>query len=150
MTTRALYEQEFVMRCGKKMEFVGMAVSVDGTNADLNSPMAFAARACGITLASPLTVTSEELDGLTVDNVDEFLDRGELRLLENVRGNMNLVDIKAGQLTENFSQFEVNLNKAIEQLQAKIETKYVGYGSLEAGAIIEDFSQKFDDGFSYG
>jgi len=143
--TRAQAETELVRRAKKKMLLVNMAVTVDGTNEDLSGPLAFAARSVGLTLASPITVTTAELAGVGDDLLDEFLDRAHLRLLNDIKGNLTLVDITSGPFKESFGQLQDNLEKEIKRLEGKISMDYDGSGTLEAGVVKLDFQTKRDD-----
>ena len=133
--TRANAEVELVGRAKGKMELVGMAVTVVGTNADLNGPLASALRKMGIAPASPITVTDTDLANLTDADIDEYLDRAELRLLENIHRNYTLVDIKSGPQDEKLSQIAAQLEKAIETLSAKIRSEYGDTGANSSFAV---------------
>jgi len=143
--TRAQAETELVRRAKKKMLLINMAVTVDGTNEDLSGPLAFAARSVGLTLASPITVTTAELAGVGDDLLDEFLDRAHLRLLNDIKGNLTLVDTTSGPFKESFGQLQDNLEKEIKRLEEKISVSYDGSGTLEAGVVKLDFQTKRDD-----
>ena len=144
--TRAQCEQELVRRAKKKMLAVDMSVVVDGTNDDLSGPLAFAARVVGLTLASPITVTTAELANLSDDDIDELLDRAELRLFENIEGNIDTVDIKLGPHWEAKNQLAEQLQKKITSLRAAISSKYGDdTGTLTAGSLLLDFASKHDD-----
>jgi len=127
--TRANAETELVSRAKGKMELVGMAVTVVGTNADLNGPLSTALRKMGLAPASPITVTDTDLANLTDADIDEYLDRAELRLLENIHRNYTLVDIKSGPQDEKLSQLAAQLEKSIELLSAKIKSEYGDSGA---------------------
>ena len=127
--TRANAETELVSRTKGKMELVGMAVTVVGTNADLNGPLSTALRKMGLAPASPITVTDTDLANLTDADIDEYLDRAELRLLENIHRNYTLVDIKSGPQDEKLSQLAAQLEKSIELLSAKIKSEYGDSGA---------------------
>jgi hypothetical protein len=144
--TRANAEAELVQRAKKKMLIVKMLVTTDGTNDDLNSPLAFASRAMGLTLASPVTVTSAELASLTDAQVDQFLDRAELRLLENILGNFTLSDIKLGPHWEEKGAIGEQLQKQIDAKRKAIASAYGDdLTELEAGSMLLNFAQKHDD-----
>ena len=143
--TRAQAETELVRRAKKKMLLVSMAVTVDGTNEDLSGPLAFAARAVGLTLASPITVTTSELTGIGDDLLDEFLDRATLRLLNDIKGNLTLVDTTSGPFKESFGQLQDILEKEIKRLEEEISVSYDESGTLTAGVVGLDFQTKRDD-----
>ena len=148
--TRAQAETELVSRCKKKMQLVDMVITVVGVNADLSGPMATALRTCGVTPASPITVTDSDLGDLPDDSIDEFFDRAELRLLENISGNIDLTDIQVGPRRESLSQLSDQLEKLIVQKTEKIANTYGdSSGNLTPGVISLDFAQKYDDTFTY-
>lgn len=140
--TRANVESVLLTRAKKRMVVVGMdAITKDGTNADLDDPIAKAARVCGLQLVS-LTVTDGDLATLDPADFDKLLDVAELRLLESIHNNFDMVDIKVGPRSENLSQMGGQIMKAIEYLTAKCLRDY-GIGSeISAGSIAFDFQQK--------
>lgn len=142
--TRIQAETELVDRAGAKMALAGMAVTIVGTNADLNGAMSVALRKMGLTASS--TVVDGDLAALETDQVDEFLDRSELRLLENIQGNLDLTDIKVGQRSESLGQLADQVEKAITRLSTRLMREYgVGLGTLSGGTISLDFAEKLDD-----
>lgn len=122
--TRANAENVLVKRARGKMEVVSMAVTVVGTNADLDDPLTSAFRAMGYTPASPITITDADLVSLPDADVPEFLDRATLALLKNIHTNIDLVDIKSGPQDEKLSQLSTQVEKAIDVLKADIEANY--------------------------
>ena len=144
--TRTQVETLLIRRAGKRMTFVGMAVSTEGVNDDLIDPISTALQRMGYSPADITDIQDSDLTG--VENVLELIDLAELRLLENILGNMDMVDISIGDRSERLSQFTADLAKAIERKQATIEKQYgIGLGSLSAGVISLDFQQKRDDAF---
>lgn len=140
LITRVQAETELVRRSKKRMQLVGFAVTIVGTNDDLSGPMAVALRAMDITPASPITVTDSDLSA--VEDVDEFLDRAELRLLENIQGNFDLTDINTGPYSENISSILDSIEKDVMRLREKVSANH---GSMEAGTIHLNFAQTDDD-----
>ena len=140
--TRSDAETELVRRAKKRMVMVGMAVTVTGSNDDLSGPMTVALRSMGFTPASPITVTNADLSALADDEVDEFFDRAELRLLENILGSFDQSSIRSGPYSENMSDVMASIEKRIEALRSI----YGNAGSsLEAGTISLGFAEKDDD-----
>jgi hypothetical protein len=142
--TRAALEKTLLSRARRRMEFVGMSATFNGDNDDLNDPIATALQRMGI---APADITNiQDGDLATVENILQLIDLAELRLLENIQGNMDAVDIKVGERSENFSQFATSLQKAIDSKSQKIEKEYgMGLGTLSAGVIDMDFQEKGDD-----
>src|SRR5688500_1941665 len=93
---RTQVEQELVSRAKNKMALVGMAVTADGLNTSLDSPIATALRKMGF--AVDLVADDNDLAALPSEKLDEFLDRAELRLLENIQGNFDLTNTRIGNL----------------------------------------------------
>lgn len=102
--TRANAEKVIVSRVGGLMEFAGLAITVAGSNDDLDEPLAWSARRMGLSLASPVTVTDSDLSGLGEDDYDDFLDLAEYRTLQKIEGALDLVDVTAGPRSEKLSQ----------------------------------------------
>ena len=145
--TRAQAEVEMISRLGKKMTFANLdGATVDGTNTDLSGAFAVALRGLGITPSNPFTVTDSDLSGVGSDDLEQFMDRAELRVWENILGNLDTVDIKTSTRSHSYSQIASQAEKAIERLEAKMQSKYGdGVGALEAGVIELDFQARTDD-----
>jgi hypothetical protein len=141
--TRALAEAELVKRQGARMALVEMAVTISGSNADLQSPLATALRKMGLSASAP--VTDGDLAVLGDDQIDEFLDRAELRLMTNIKGNLTLVDISNGPRSEKFGQLGQELREDIQEMRGRIEDEYGTGGTLQGGVLSLDFQQKNDD-----
>lgn len=146
--TRAQAESELISRIGKLFTELEMdGTTVNGTNADLNGPLGYAARQCDLTVADLTAVTSTDLAGLSSDNLDLFLDLAELRALENaLRAARRLVTVKAGPLGKDLSDIADGLKEDIAMKKASIADLYgFGGGSLEAGVLQLDIIQSNDD-----
>lgn len=140
--TRANAEVVIVNRVGGLMEFVGLAVTFMGANEDLNGPLSWAARRMDLSLASPVTVTDSELSGLSDDDIDDFLDLAEYRILENIQGQLDLVDIAAGPRSEKLSQISAQVEKMLAARRDRINaiSEPPAYRYIEI-----DFVQDEDD-----
>ena len=139
--TRIHAETELVERQGARMSMVELAVTILGSNADLQSPMAAALRKMGYTASNP--VSDSDLAILADDELDEFYDRAELRLMQNIKGNNVLVDITTGPRSKRLGQIAQELEKDIAALSVKINSEYDGAGSLVADAISLDFQEPY-------
>lgn len=141
--TRANAESILIKRSGKKMTFAGLdGTTVGGTNADLNDPIGNALLGMGITPASIVAITDADLSGVASDNYEEFLDRAQYRLLKNIAGNLDLVDIQVGPRRESLSQIHEQVQKEIETLELSLAKQYgVGLGTLSTGTIELDFQE---------
>lgn len=127
-----------IKRAKARMEFVGMdIVTVDTANEDLENAIATALRALGVAPSHPLT----DGDFTTVDasQFDELLDRAEVRLLEDIQGNLAVVDITVGDRSERLSQIGQQIEVALGYLNKKIGASYQG---LSAGHFDLDFQSK--------
>ena len=133
--TRADAEVVLVQRAKGKMALVDMAITTVGTNADLNDPLSTAFRLLGYTPASPVTISDTDLTNLADSKVTEFLDRAELRLLETIHGNIDLVDITVGPRRESLNQLADQVKDAIDALQKKISTRYGDIDSATYPAV---------------
>jgi hypothetical protein len=141
--TRADVEQRLIRRAGKKMAVAGLdGLTMDGTNADLNEALLTALDDMGL-FHDPVNVTDSDLSA--VENVSELLDRAELRIMENVSGNLDLVNVSIGPRSESLSQLSDQVEKVISRLEEKIAKMYGGgLGTLEGGTINLDFMEKYD------
>jgi len=143
--TRANVEAILVQRCGRLMSFVGMAVTVAGSNASLNDPIGYALRQSGYSVANISSVADLDLASVAADDLDMVLDYAELRTLESVAGNMDAVDIANGPEKENFSQAATAVDKRIAKLSEKITLTYGSSVEAEVGNMVFDFAAHGDD-----
>jgi hypothetical protein len=137
--TRADIESILVRRASGFMAAAGLAVTVAGSNADLNDPLGWALRKSGIT---PVLITAvADADVAKATDVDQLLDLAELRLLENIYGNLTLVDITLGPRKDALGQIGARLEKRIDVLREKIDKEYgIGASILQGGVITLDFA----------
>lgn len=141
--TRAEVEQVLVSRAKKRMEFVGMDVTNTGVNPDLADPIATALLLMGITPASFINPADADLTTIAVTDVPKLLDLAEVRLLENILGNMDKVTLTAASGTEQFGQFATDLEKIIARKQATAQKQYgIGVGTTESGSRTLSFQAK--------
>lgn len=139
--TRSILEAVIVKRCGKKMSQAGLSVIVNGSNEDLNDPICSALMDLGCDPYNPGEITDGDISCVPIDQISELYDRTELRTLENIAGNLDLVDMSIGPRNENLSQLYDQVEKAIERLTDRIARKY-GDTSLTGGTISLDFQAK--------
>jgi hypothetical protein len=148
--TRAQVEKLLVRRAGKRMAFIDMEITTTGANSDLADPISQSLLVLGIAPSDFTEPADSDLVNITGDNLSEMLDRAELRLLENIRGNFDMVDFSNGSQSESLSQFSRDLDAAIKNKQAQIAVEYgVAANSLSAGIISQNFQQKGDDPVLY-
>lgn len=141
--TRANLETILVKRASAYMSAAGMAITYVGTNADLNDPIGYALRYAGYTVADPAGVADADIAAIGDEDLDAVLDIAEFRLLKNISGNLALVDITTGPISEKLSQLSAALEKRIDKLSAEIALSYGA--EIEVGAIHFDFATHGDD-----
>ncbi len=108
-------------------------------NIDMTDPIGYSIRQNGGTVSDPTVITDADI--ATVDDLDALLDVAELRLCRNIKGNLDLIDIKVGPREEKLSQLAVSLQQDIERLEAYIAANYgIGGVSVETGVIQMDFA----------
>lgn len=140
--TRANVEAILVKRTGALMTKAGLAVTVVGSNADLNDPIGWALRRIGLTVITASLVTDADLASVTDAQLDEFLDLAEYRTLESVLGNLAAVDTKLGPRDEKLSQLASQIEKKLTRLAKGLEAEYgYGIGTLSVGVLTYDFAE---------
>lgn len=144
--TLTLVETLLLKRSAGRMEAAGMDIVTVPHNQDLLDPVLFALLCMDILPGDPLALTDADLAPIGLTNIQELLDLSELRLLENVVGNLALVDISVGPRKENLSQMVEQTEKAIARLNTKIQNVYgLGIATIEGGVMSLDFAAKGDD-----
>jgi hypothetical protein len=130
-----------VKRCGKKMTVAGLATTTATANDDLIDPLASALMDMGYQPQSITAITNTDLAAVEEDRYPELLDRAELRTLENIAGNLDLVNVSVGPRREDLSDLTTQVEKAIDRLVTKIARLY-GDEVLSGGSISLDFQEK--------
>ena len=145
--TRTQAETVLIARCGKLMTACGIdGTTVNGTNASLTDPLAWALRQSGYSPAAFGAVTNTDLAGVQDSDIDKLIDLAEMKALENALGNFDATDISVGPRSESYDQIRAGIEKILTRKQASIMRLYgVGIGTLEAGVIAYDFMTKADD-----
>ena len=142
--SRADVENVSIHRAGPLMTKAGMdGTTVDGTNTDLASPISWALRQAGYSVADITNPTTAEV-ALAADDVDEVLDLTELRTLEDILGSLDDVDVTVGPRREMLSQLSEQVQKRIKSVQTRVEKTYgLGAAPLETGTITYQFAEHY-------
>lgn len=144
--TRAQVEAELISRRLAMLKAVDMDTTSQGANPDLNSPIAYAVRQCGGTVASLSAVTSGDVQTVDEADIDKLLDLAEYRLLMNIKGRWAKVDISSGPFSQSLSQFSKDLDADIFEKKASLQSSYgFGGGSLQVGVIDLSFAETDPD-----
>lgn len=135
MATRAQTEAVLVKRLSSMLEIAGLDnTTVDGTNEDLNDPIAWAVFKSGGTVADPTEVTTEEVAAIAA--VYQLFDLAELRTMETILGNYSEVDSTVGPRSEKFDQLAKRLLELIPAKRKQIENEYgVDLGELKRAGV---------------
>lgn len=139
--TRAIAAQILVKRLGPMMTVADMAVTILGANADLNDPLAWAIRGVDGTTAAHNTVTDAELALIASAKYDDLMALAEWRLLQNIQGALDAVDITVGPRKELLSQYADKVQQMLDNLRPVIEGLGLITPSLTAGYITMEIAQ---------
>lgn len=124
MTTRAEAEAELIARLGTWMTAAGLdGTTIDGTNADLSSPLGYALR----------VVESNTVPDVASADLDKLYDLAELRALENVLQNYKKIDGKAGPVEGKADQLGQRMERRLVQLRGYVAATY---GVGVTGAVV--------------
>jgi len=126
------------------MALVEMDVVASGSNDDLNDPIATALLDMGSQPVSLSDVADSDLTSVDPEEYPELFDRAELRLLESISGNLDMVNISVGPHKEELNQLAKQVEKAIDRLITKISRRY-GDVNFIAGVLALDFQAKEDE-----
>lgn len=144
--TRANTEVILIARVGAIMTEAGLDGStIDGTNADLNDPIGWAIRRLGYSVVSIVLVADVDVASVGEAEYDEFFDYAEYRTLQNIRGNLALVDIRQGPQDLKYSQLAAQIGKMLDTMTADMKREYgFGLGELGTGTIIQEFQEQVE------
>jgi len=136
--TRAQIEKVLLRRAGRYLKEAQMDWTTQtGANDDLNDPIGTALRKSGYSVANMSNVADSDVGSVSVDDVDLVLDLAELRTLENIEGNLTLVNLTTASTSESLSDLARALAVKINRLRAKIGEEYGVLGAtIEGGTVI--------------
>ena len=140
--TRADTEFLLVASFSPLLTAAGMAITVAGANADLNSPMGRAVNDMGYTVLSPVLIANADIANIVDADRYEFITIASLHTLEAILGHLDDTDITVGPRTEKLSQLTAQVENKIERLRKELEDEY-GYGLAmpEYGVITLNFAE---------
>ena len=140
--TRANSESIIVQRVGALMVLVDFAITIVGTNANLNDPIGRAIRALGYTVTDVTSVADADVAQVPVASYDKYFDYCEYYTLINILGNYDDVDIRVGPRSEKLSQTVKLLEGKIARKEKMLETLYgLGFPTLSSGNINNLFAE---------
>ena len=139
--TRVIAETILVKRLGPMMGVAEMAVTIVGTNADLNDPLAWATRGVDGSTAAHNTVTDAELALVAATKYDDLMTLAEWRTLKNIQGAINMVDITTGPRSEKLHQFIEQIQVMLDRLEPAIEALGMLTTGMTAGYITLDIAE---------
>jgi hypothetical protein len=135
--TRSTAEAILVKRTGKLMTKAGLdGATENGTNVDLNDPIGWALRKAGYLVVDPTAVADADLAPLSPARLDMLLDLAELRALENILGNLDLVTAEVGRRKEEFNDLAERLADMVKRKRKQIELEHkVTLGELKPASF---------------
>lgn len=119
--TRVIAETILVNRLGPMMAVAEMAVTIVGTNGDLDDPLAWATRGVDGATAAHNTVTDAELALVGAADYDDLMTLAEWRTLKNIQGALNAVDLTVGPRSEKLSQYAEKVQQMLNNLEPLVE-----------------------------
>jgi hypothetical protein len=142
--TRVQIETVLVRRLENWLTAADMAVTIVGTNADLNDPITNALLQLEIVPANISSVADSDLTSVATTDYNKLLDLAELRTLESILENYSKVDVEAGAVKAQLDDFGQRIERTIQRKREQIARRYglEGLASLEAGVINLGFQQE--------
>ena len=144
--TRANVEVMLISRVGKLFDLISLdGTTVDGTNVDLNDPIASALLRLDYAVASIVLVSDADIASVSTDDYQAVLDLAELRALENWLGNNTLVNFRLGPRSESFSDLLKTTEARVARLKEFIPVRYgLEETSLSMGRLHYDFAEHYE------
>ena len=144
--TKQMVQQVLITRLGRVLTDLSFEIVLSGDLEYLEDPIGWGLRMIEISTADLSLVTNEEVASMSDDDVDEFLDYAEYRLIGNLVKNAPEVDVKIGHRSEEFSQLANRLIQMFDRKRTEIRQIYgFGLGGLTAGRIDLDSLTTSDD-----
>ena len=142
--TRVVAETILVNRLGPMMAVAEMAVTIVGTNGDLDDPLAWATRGVDGTTAAHNTVTDAELALVATADFDDLMTLAEWRTLKNIQGALNAVDLTVGPRSEKLSQYAAKVQQMLNNLEPLVEGLGLLTVPVTTGYITIDIAEHDD------
>lgn len=144
--TRANVEVMLISRVGKLFSLISLdGTTVNGTNPDLNDPIAAALLRLDYAVTDITTVADSDIASVSTNDYQPLLDLAELRALENWLGNNTLVNFRLGPRSESFSDLLKTAEARVKRLQEFIPTRYgLEETSLSMGRLHYDFAEHYE------
>ena len=143
--TRANCELILVSRGSGMLAAAGLAITVAGSNADLNDAISYAIRQIGQTVDDPVLVDDADCARIPETDFDKFFDLAEMRMLRTILGNLDDVDIKVGPQSQSLSDLAERVEKRMARLEKRIESEYgIGASTITAGLFDYSFQEIID------
>jgi len=134
--TKQMVQQVLITRLGKVLTDLDFEVVLSGDLDYLEDPIGWGLRMIEISTADLTEITNTEVASMSDDDVDEFLDYAEYRLIGNLIKNAPDVDVKIGHRSEEFSQLANRLFQMFDRKRTEIRQIYgFGLGELTSGVI---------------
>lgn len=144
--TKQMVQQVLITRLGRVLTDLSFEIVLSGDLEYLEDPIGWGLRMIEISTADLSLVTNAEVASMSDDDVDEFLDYAEYRLIGNLVKNAPEVDVKIGHRSEEFSQLANRLIQMFDRKRTEIRQIYgFGLGGLTAGRIDLDSLTTSDD-----
>ena len=146
--TRANAEVILIKRIGGLFTDLGLdGTTVDGTNADLNDPIAWALQTLGYGVTDITNVSDTDLSALETSNYNSFFDLAEYRCLQTALSAASyLVTITVGPRSEQLNHIADTLGKMIDRKWKAIQEMYgIGLGTFTTSTLEMDFARHGDD-----
>jgi hypothetical protein len=122
---RANVERLLVKRVGGWMSKASLdATTVDGTNDDLDDPIAWALGKLDVTLATWGAPVDADLASVATSDGDALIDLAEYRLLQNILGNFTKVDVSSPAGAAQLDDLGQRIERRLKTLQATIAADY--------------------------
>lgn len=150
--TRANIEAIIIKRIGKWLTAAGLdGTTNNGTNSDLNDPIARGVRTLGYSVADVLNVSSSDIAAIEEADYDELFDVAELRALQSCLTNYDKVNLSLGPRSESFDQLRNAMVQAIKLKREQIAADYPhdeDARALVGGVLTLDFQQHDESEFA--
>jgi len=156
--TRSNVEQALLSRCAGIMKVVGLnALTMDGTNPDLNDPIYRALAFQGIFASNMALVVDADLVNVADWRISQLIDAAEMRLLENLWGNWPYYSQKISQGQQEAQQLADRIQVRVKDLEERLRHPYgpgtagVAVGRIATGRCIPGDRRGYGRyGYGYG
>lgn len=140
--TRTQCAKLLVRRLKNLLDAANLSTTAVAGNPDVQAAMSYALRELDYAVDDVNTISASEIGEVSADDYGDVFLLAEYRLLEQIQGNLALVDTDVGPRGQKLSQLALQVDRMLHRRQAEVDELVSGPST---GTINLDFATHGDD-----